>query len=275
MRSLAMRTTFVGLVGGLLPCHLAWAEPRPDDPDPEEPASTSKSSSDLVGTGYLALLNLGVAGTFTEEAAATVSVGASGGANLSQEPPEVVTGAARLMRLTMDWHLGGGGAGFDGALLVDVARGFRWPAQGHGIAFRAGGRGQLQGNQDYFFSALHFPHADLGYQYLAPHVVVELSGRASLFWDGRFHVDGSKSNQERMVAWGALLDVGVHPFVFMTQLLQTGRVTNLETRLCVWANRLWIACARGDYFGAGWQSPGFERSALVTALSVGVFPFGY
>ena len=133
----------------------------------------------------------------------------------------------------------------------------------------------MQGNQNYLLSALHFPHGDLAYQYLAPNVVIEVSARGSMFWDGRFRVDDSRSNLPQGAAWGASLDVGVHPIVFMAQLLQTSGLTTVDTRLCVWMDRIWIACARGDYFAQGWQAPGFERSVLVAGLSVGVFPFGY
>ena len=41
------------------------------------------------------------------------TVGGSAGVNMSRERPEATGIAARLLRATFDWHVGGGNAGFD------------------------------------------------------------------------------------------------------------------------------------------------------------------
>jgi hypothetical protein len=240
----------------------------------EQPMPRARDGQMPIGAGYAVGLSIGRRETFADELTRSVTIGGSGMISVAAEDHEADATAARVARLDFAWHVGGGGSGFDGAFLLDMGHGVRWPAAGHGVVLRGGGRGQLQGNDAYYFSLLALPQADLGYQFNARGVVFELSGRAALLWDGRFRSAPSSSTRDLDfgVGWGALAELGLSPMVLSGQLLRSGEVTSLTAHACT---RLWKfvgSCVRAEHLSDGSTLLSSDRNVLIGGLSFGFAP---
>jgi hypothetical protein len=100
--------------------------------------------------------------------------------------------------------IGGGGAGFEGALQGGIAGGFRIPVgEKHGPVFRAGIFGYLRGNDAFYASLLDLPQLQLGYQYLRGSTVFELGVTSGAVLTGRFRAGEAETR-----ILGAGLEIG-------------------------------------------------------------------
>jgi hypothetical protein len=84
------------------------------------------------------------------------------------------------------WGLGGGSAGFDGALGGAIAIGGRFPfTQWSGPVVRAGVEGYLLGNDLIFASLFEFPQLQIGWQYMRGRTVFEIGAKGGAVLTGR------------------------------------------------------------------------------------------
>ncbi|MET0594265.1 MAG: hypothetical protein ABW133_16305 [Polyangiaceae bacterium] len=105
--------------------------------------------------------------------------------------------------------IGGGGAGFEGAVQGGLAGGFRIPfGERHGPVFRAGIFGYLRGNDAFYASLLELPQLQLGYQYLRGSTVFELGVTSGAVLTGRFRAGEAETR-----ILGAGLEVGSYAAV--------------------------------------------------------------
>ena len=104
----------------------------------------------------------------------------------------------------MYFVLGGGQAGFEGALAGTVDFGYRLPiAEDHGPFGRIGFDGRLQGNDLYYFSILELPRGSVGYQYLKGKTVVELGARGGAVLAGLYDPADDGRRKLNGFEWGA------------------------------------------------------------------------
>ncbi|MEJ7730440.1 MAG: hypothetical protein WKG00_14620 [Polyangiaceae bacterium] len=90
------------------------------------------------------------------------------------------------LRGTGFWGLGGGSAGFDGALGGSVAIGGRFPfTQWSGPVVRAGLEGYLLGNDLIFASLFELPQVQAGWQYMRGRTVLEIGAKGGAVLTGR------------------------------------------------------------------------------------------
>jgi hypothetical protein len=83
--------------------------------------------------------------------------------------------------------LGGGGLGFEGAMLGGGAWGFRVPVTDHqGPVFRAGGVGYILGDDAFFGSLLELPQVQAGWQWSKGHAVIEAAATSGAVLTGRY-----------------------------------------------------------------------------------------
>jgi hypothetical protein len=88
----------------------------------------------------------------------------------------------------MSFVLGGGSAGFEGALAGTVDVGYRLPVSDTTGPFgRAGFDGRLQGNDEYYFSMLELPRLSLGWQFLHEKIVFEAGAHGGPILTGRYN----------------------------------------------------------------------------------------
>ena len=101
--------------------------------------------------------------------------------------------------------IGGGNGGFEGTLKGELALGLLGYLSGHHALFiRAGGRGEVVGNNVFYQSILMLPDAQLGYQHIAgDRWGFELAGRAGAGVDGRHNIGDNKRNLDSSIAYGA------------------------------------------------------------------------
>ena len=110
----------------------------------------------------------------------------------------------------MYFVLGGGEAGFEGALAGTLDFGYRLPvAEDHGPFGRIGFDGRLQGNDLLYFSILELPRVSLGYQYLKGKTVVEIGGRGGAVLAGLY--DPGEDGRRKLggFEWGAFASAQV------------------------------------------------------------------
>lgn len=92
--------------------------------------------------------------------------------------------------------LGGGSAGFDGALGLSFTGGIRAPVgEHHGPFVRIGAAGELQGNDLFYFSRLELPVGEVGWQYRDGRTVLELGGRGAPILAGRYNTGDATSRK--------------------------------------------------------------------------------
>lgn len=111
---------------------------------------------------------------------------------------------------SMYFVLGGGEAGFEGALAGTIDVGYRLPvAEDHGPFGRIGFDGRLQGNDLLYFSILELPRVTLGYQYLKGKNVVEIGGRGGAVLAGLY--DPAEDGRRKLngFEWGAFVSAQV------------------------------------------------------------------
>ncbi len=111
---------------------------------------------------------------------------------------------------SMYFMLGGGQAGFEGALAGTVDFGYRVPvAEDHGPFGRIGFDGRLQGNDLFYFSVLELPRVSLGYQYLKGKTVAEIGARGGAVLAGLY--DPAEDGRRKLngFEWGAFASAQV------------------------------------------------------------------
>ena len=99
--------------------------------------------------------------------------------------------------------LGGGQAGFEGALAGTIDIGYRVPvAEDHGPFGRIGFDGRLQGNDLLYFSMLELPRVTVGWQYLHGKTVVEGGARGGAILAGLYNPAEDGRRKLNGFEWG-------------------------------------------------------------------------
>ena len=89
---------------------------------------------------------------------------------------------------SLDWILGGGEAGFEGALAGTLDVGYRIDVTDRQGPFgRAGFNGRMQGNDKYYFSVLELPRLTVGWQYLDGQTLFEVGAHGGPVISGRYN----------------------------------------------------------------------------------------
>lgn len=107
---------------------------------------------------------------------------------------------------SMSFVLGGGEAGFEGALGGTIDIGYRLPiAEDHGPFGRIGFEGRLQGNDLLYFSMLELPRLTLGWQYAEGKTVVEIGARGGAVLAGLY--DPAEDGRRKLngYEWGGFV----------------------------------------------------------------------
>jgi hypothetical protein len=133
----------------------------------------------LVGGGHVTIGEISVRDTLGTALQHSYGVGFYGVISAVAEQVKAGAASARIARLATSGHLAGGQSGLDAGLHVDFSHGTRWPPAGHGVVIRGGGQLQIQGNRQYYLSAVHAPSLDVGYQYVGSGQLVEPNHRIS------------------------------------------------------------------------------------------------
>jgi hypothetical protein len=112
--------------------------------------------------------------------------GEGGGISVSTEGEEFVRSGIFNVHGAHRLGIGGGSAGFEGAMLGGLAGGFRLPVgEQHGPVLRAGLLGYLRGNDAFYASLLEVPQLQVGYQYMRGITVLELGATSGVALVGR------------------------------------------------------------------------------------------
>jgi hypothetical protein len=123
-----------------------------------------------------------------------------------------LAGAAETYALDGTTHgsgyfmLGGGQAGFEGALAGTIDIGYRLPVtEEHGPFGRIGFDGRLQGNDLLYFSLLELPRVTLGWQYLKDKTVIEGGARGGAILAGLY--DPAEDGRRKLngFEWGGFV----------------------------------------------------------------------
>ena len=100
----------------------------------------------------------------------------------------------------MDFMLGGGQGGFEGALGGTIDLGYRLPiAEDHGPFGRIGFEGRLQGNDLLYYSMVELPKFNFGYQYTHGKTMAEIGGRAGFVLTGLY--DPGEAGRRKLRGW--------------------------------------------------------------------------
>jgi len=108
---------------------------------------------------------------------------------------------------SLQFALGGGEAGFEGALGGTIDVGYRIDvAPTHGPFGRIGFDGRLQGNDLLYLSMLELPRVTLGWQYLEGRTVMEIGLRGGPIITGRYKMaDEGRRSLSRSLEWGGFV----------------------------------------------------------------------
>lgn len=165
-------------------------------------AQRQRQSADEVSADSSERSVLGVRGSYTES---SVSGTGDHGAGL------VLTGfgdafrgqGALSARASHLFAIGGGTAGFEGALAGLIAVGLRVPTGRRGGLFLRGAvRGELLGNDLFYTSRLELPEGQLGYQFVSADVRFEAGVSLAPVLVGRFRIADQSRNLGGTLAMG-------------------------------------------------------------------------
>jgi hypothetical protein len=209
---------------------IAGADPAPASPAPGEkrPHAVLPPCAEPDADGEF-LSSTGCSGVFGVRGSAVNVTGVSAekgsGLMVSAEGEEFVR---RGIFSTHGLHrlaIGGGGAGFEGALVGGMTAGFRIPfGERQGPIFRAGVLGYLRGNDAFYSSLLELPTVEVGYQYLRGYTVIEIGGTTGAVLAGRQRTGDA---EKRIL--GAGLEVGGYAAVHIPWLRLALKATRLPT----------------------------------------------
>lgn len=180
----------------------------------------------------------------------------------------------------MQFAIGGGEAGFDGALAGTIDVGYRVDvSEKHGPFGRVGFDGRIQGNDLLFFSHLEIPRLTLGYQYLDGKTVLEAGLRGGPIITGRLKpgVEGRRS-LSRALEWGGFVaaqyDLVRADVSFMRaearQTLNETPVDIGQAKLCLMGSKFG-GCFDGMIFrGDADMGPAYGGIRSTTSMFLGV-----
>lgn len=172
--------------------------------------------------------------------------------------------------------IGGGGAGFEGALQGNFGFGARLPAgQYHGPIARAAFFGSLRGNDAYYFSLIDVPQGQLGWQYLRGRWTFELAGTAGWAIDGRTRAGELASAHLNGLERGAYLSASTPNLQISGRFMRIDTISNnpdsdiAQGSVC--ANALAFALC-GD---VSWQRTAAPNTNLQADAFYGGFTVGF
>ena len=107
---------------------------------------------------------------------------------------------------TVEVSIGGGGAGFDGAVGGSYDLGYRHPlSDGHALLARVGGAAHLQDNDLLHFSMLEAPRITAAWQYLRAGLLVEAGTRGGAVLAGGYRAGEGGRRPLRSLDWGGFV----------------------------------------------------------------------
>ena len=129
-------------------------------------------------------------------------------------------------RATHGFAIGGGSGGFEGALDLGLAAGFRVPITADfGPFLRIGGRGWLAGNSTLYTSFLELPEGQVGLQVASGRSLLEVAGRGGPVLAGRYDPgDGGYR------ALGSSFEYGGHLAIHLAPLRLHGAFRRVDAR---------------------------------------------
>lgn len=192
-----------------------------------------------------------------------------------QQQTQAVIGWLSLRARGAAW-MGFGGAGADGGIDTDLAVGVRAPlTRAHGPILRVGLRGQLAGNRSFHSNRLELPSVQLGYEWLARGVMVEVFGRLGYTLSGRLRIEDESRRLNNRPRAGVVASTGVGPVTVALHYdelwgASEGPLREVHGAMCV-ALRPWVVCAQGRrWSGALRVNASGERAAAAHVLYGGV-----
>jgi hypothetical protein len=166
--------------------------PKRDDEDmwPVSPCSERRDGKSHAEEGCAGVL--GLRGAYTRG----VGPGSSDGftLSLSSEGEDYGRRGFFTNRSLHRLGIGGGTAGFDGALMGSFTAGVRAPVgEWHGPIARVGFQGYILGNDAFYGSLLELPRLEVGYQIATRDLLVELGGSTGVALVGRYRAGDAYS----------------------------------------------------------------------------------
>ncbi|MBX3190226.1 MAG: hypothetical protein KF819_24720 [Labilithrix sp.] len=271
------------------------APAQPSAPVASAPASASSCSANPCGGGCVcaarccskcgcryepkvSLSVVGLRGSLTQVSAGPVSETAASVSLAGAVDSYALDGTTHG---AMSFALGGGGAGFEGALtgLIDI--GYRVPVgEDHGPFGRIGFDGRLQGNDLLYFSLLELPRATVGWQYLAGRTVIEGGMRGGAVLAGFYNPGEEGRRKLNGFEWGGFLSsqfgyvrLDMSFMRIEAKKTLTGRPVHVgKASLCA-AGKRFGACVDGMLFGgdADMRAAGVRlATSSVFGLTLGV-----
>ncbi|HEY2518351.1 MAG TPA: caspase family protein [Polyangiaceae bacterium] len=190
----------------------SWKFPGCNDTDPDRDGAMSTSS----GCGGI----FGVRGSVVTAATGTATTQLTGlEVGLSTDAywhKKLYTG-----QWTSRMGLGGGGAGFEGALFGAGSFGIRAPVTDHqGPVVRAGALGYMLGNNAFYSSVIELPQLQAGWQWSRGHAVIDIGATSGVVLTGRFRSGDAATRQTGTgFAYGGHLAVQV-PWIQLSAMAE-------------------------------------------------------
>ncbi len=201
---------------------LAPTPPRKTSETPAPPAheKDSKDATSLEespGSGIVGLRVAHVRSDSNSADANATSVTLGGRLEAHNDETDTATYRGRL-----DFALGGGTAGLDGAFGGALLVGLRLPVSPHHAPFaRIGFAGELQANPRFLYSRFDLPLTEIGHQYVDDALLLEAGIRFSPVLTGRFRSNADMRDLSSRLSFGA----------FATAQLRPLRIDALYTRI--------------------------------------------
>lgn len=186
--------------------------PRKTSETPTVPANPTDATrlKESPGSGIVGLRIAHVRSSSTSADANATSVTLGGRLEAHNDETDSATYRGRL-----DFALGGGTAGLDGAFGGALLVGLRLPVSPHHAPFaRIGFGGEIQANPRFLYSRFDLPLTEIGHQYVNDDLLLEVGIRFSPVLTGRFRSNADVRDLSSSLSFGAFATAQLHPLRF-------------------------------------------------------------
>jgi hypothetical protein len=188
----------------------SWRFPHCNDPEPDA-TSTIHMTDGCSGI-------FGIRGSLVDTSG--VADQHRAGLQVAASAEEYWHGRITSSLLRYDLGIGGGGAGFEGALGGTYTYGLRVPVLEHqGPVLRAGIQAYMMGNDAFYSSLLELPQLNGGWQWSRGNAVIEAAATSGVALTGRFRAGASETRELAGFAYGGHLSVQV-PWVRLSAVAE-------------------------------------------------------